>query len=360
MKAVIFRQHGGLDRLEYVEDMPVPQLEADEALVRVAYAALNRLDQFVVRGWKGLELDMPHIPGADFSGTVAAVGERVTGWAVGTPVTANPTIWCGRCGFCLRGEHSLCDTWHILGEHVRGSFAEFVKIPARNLVTIPAGFSMQQAAAAPTVAVTVWRMLVTRGQLRPGEVVLVVGAGGGVNSFAIQVARLLGATVWVVAGGTEKAQQALELGAEWAVDYQADPNWSRAVYQHSGKRGVDVVVDNVGAATWEASLRTLKKGGRLLTVGGTTGYSGQTPINIIFGRQVSIIGSTMGSQPDFETAMSFIFDGRLMVPIDQVYPLQQAREAEEHMQQGEHFGKILLQVAERLEVAKTLEVEGPG
>lgn len=345
MKAIIFRQHGTLDNLEYVEDMPVPELGPDEVLVRVSYAALNRLDQFVVRGWKGLNLELPHIPGADFSGEIAAVGDQVTGWRVGQRVTGNPTLWCGRCSFCWRGEHSMCDTMRLLGEHVRGTFAEFVKIPARNLIAVPDGFSMQQAAAAPTVAVTTWRMLVTKGQLRPGEVVLVVGAGGGVNSFTISLARLLGATVWVVAGGADKAQQALELGADWVVDREAEPDWSRAVYLHSGKQGVDVVVDNVGAATWEASLRTLKRGGRLLTVGGTTGYAASTPVNIVFGRQVSIIGSTMGSQPDFEAVMRLIFAGKLSVAIDRVYPLREARQAEERMKEGEHFGKILLEVA---------------
>ena len=199
MKAVIFRQHGGLDALEYVEDLPMPEVGPEDVLVRVHFAALNRLDQFVVRGWKGLELEMPHVPGADFSGQVVAMGEKVTGWTAGQPVTANPTLWCGRCVYCLRGEQSLCDHFAILGEHVRGTFAEFVKAPARNLVAVPDGFSMQQAAAAPTVAVTTWRMLVTKGQLRPGETVLVIGAGGGVNSFTIQLAKLLGATVWVVA-----------------------------------------------------------------------------------------------------------------------------------------------------------------
>ncbi|MCB0201188.1 MAG: zinc-binding dehydrogenase [Caldilineae bacterium] len=344
MKAVLFRQHGSLDVLEYVENFPVPELAPDEVLVKVRYAALNRLDQFVVRGWKGLNLPLPHIPGADFSGSVVALGEDVSGWVAGQPVTANPTLWCGHCHFCLAGQQSLCDTWAILGEHVRGSFAEFVVIPARNLVAVPDGFSMKQAAAAPTVAVTTWRMLVTRGQIKPGETVLIVGAGGGVNSFSIPLAKMLGATVWVVAGGAAKAQQAAELGADWVIDREAEPNWSKAAFLHSNKQGVDVVVDNVGAATWEASLRTLRKGGRLLTVGGTTGYTGQTPINIIFGRQVSIIGSTMGSQIEFEDVMRLIFAGKLAISIDRVYPLAEARQAEERMQEGQHFGKILLEI----------------
>ncbi|MEA3335127.1 MAG: zinc-binding dehydrogenase [Chloroflexota bacterium] len=345
MQAIVFHQHGDLDALEFVDNLPVPVIAADEVLVRVSFAALNRLDQFVITGWKGLTLEMPHIPGADFSGQIVATGTQVTGWVAGQAVTANPTMWCGECSFCLQGEHSLCDSWHILGEQIRGSFAQFVKVPARNLIAIPNDFSMQQAAAAPLVAVTTWRMLVTRGQLKPGQVVLIVGAGGGVNSFAIQLARLIGATVWVVASNSQKASRALELGADWVVDRSEQANWSKAVFLHSNKQGVDVVVDNVGENTWQDSLRSLKRGGRLLTVGGTTGYAGATPINLVFGRQLSILGSTMGSQSDFETVMGLLFRGKLATPIDSVFPLREARMAEERLQSGQHFGKILLRVA---------------
>ena len=266
---------------------------------------------------------MPHIPGADFSGSIVALGEDVSGWVAGQPVTANPSLWCGHCTYCLAGQQSLCDTFAILGEHVRGSFAEFVVMPARNLVAVPDGFPMKQAAAAPTVAVTTWRMLVTRGQLRPGETVLIVGAGGGVNSFSIPLAKMLGATVWVVAGGAAKAQQATRTGrglghrprgraelVEGSVSAQQQTGRRRGRGQR--RRG------DLGSQPAHAAA----KGGRLLTVGGTTGYTGQTPINIVFGRQVSIIGSTMGSQREFEDVMRLIFAGKLAVPIDRVYPLR--------------------------------------
>jgi NADPH:quinone reductase-like Zn-dependent oxidoreductase len=345
MRAVVFYRHGGPDVLEYREDIPAPQPGPGEVLVGVHYAALNRLDNFVRIGWKGLDLAFPHILGSDFSGTIAALGAGVSGWREGQRVVANPTLWCGKCPSCLAGWHNRCDSFAILGEHVPGAYAEFVRVPARNLVAIPDGYPDQLAAAAPLVGVTAWHMLITAGHLRAGESVLVVGAGGGVNSMAIQIAKLAGATVGVVAANAEKAAKARDLGADWTVDRAAEPNWSKAVYAATGRRGVDVVVDNVGAATWGNSLRCLARGGRLLTVGGTAGYDAVTPVNLMFGKHLSIIGSTMGTQADFETVMAQVWAGKLKPVVDHIFPLAEYPVALARMMAGEGFGKLLVQVA---------------
>lgn len=344
MRAIVFDRHGGPEVLTYREDIPTPHPGPGEVLVAVKYAALNRLDNFVRIGWKGLDLAFPHILGSDFSGTIAEPGVGVTGWAVGQRVVANPTLWCGRCAQCVAGWHNRCDSFAILGEHVRGAYAEYVVVPARNLVAIPDGYPDDLAAAAPLVSVTAWHMLITAGRLRAGESVLVVGAGGGVNSAAIQIAALAGATVGVVAANAEKAAKARALGAAWTVDRAAEPNWSKAVYALTGRRGVDVVVDNVGAATWGNSLRCLARGGRLLTVGGTTGYEATVPVNLMFGKHLSVIGSTMGTQADFEAVMAQVFAGRLKPVVDSVYPLAHYGDALARLLAGEAFGKILVQV----------------
>jgi NADPH:quinone reductase-like Zn-dependent oxidoreductase len=345
MRAIVFDHHGGPEVLEYRADIPVPQPAAGEALVRVRYAALNRLDDFVRTGWKGLDLAFPHILGSDFSGTIAELGAGVTGWTVGQRVVANPTLWCGHCAECIAGRHNRCDHFAILGEHVAGAYAEFVRIPARNLVAIPDGYPDDRAAAAPLVSVTAWHMLIAAGRLRAGETVLVVGAGGGVNSMAIQIARLAGARVLAVAANAEKAAKARELGAEWTVDRAAEPNWSRAVWTMTGRRGVDVVIDNVGPATWVSSLRSLAKGGRLLTVGGTTGYEAPVPVSLVFGKHLSIIGSTMGTQPDFEAVMAQVWAGKLLPVVDSVHPLAEYPAALARLLEGTAFGKILVQVS---------------
>jgi NADPH:quinone reductase-like Zn-dependent oxidoreductase len=344
MRAVVFSQHGGPEVLRYREDVPVPDPRPDEALVRVSWAALNRLDDFVRTGWRGLDLAFPHILGSDFSGTIARLGAGVTGWSEGQRVVANPTLWCGACPACLAGQHNRCEQFAILGEHVPGAYAEYVRVPARNLVSIRAGYSDELAAAAPLVGVTAWHMLVTAGHVRPGERVLMVGAGGGVNSMAIQIARLAGATVFVVAGNAKKAARASQLGADWVVDRSSEPNWSKAVWTATAKQGVNVVVDNVGAATWGASLRCLAKGGRLLTVGGTAGYEAVTPVNLLFGRHLSIIGTSMGTQADFQTVMGQIWTGKLKPVVDCAYPLAEYPAALARMLSGEGFGKVLLKV----------------
>ncbi len=344
MRAVVFERHGGPEVLAYREDISVPQPGPGEVLVAVRYAALNRLDDFVRTGWRGLDLAFPHILGSDFSGAISELGVGVTGWTVGQRVVANPTLWCGACPQCVAGYHNRCDVFAILGEHVPGAYAEFVKVPARNLVAIPDGYPDDLAAAAPLVSVTAWHMLIAAGRLRAGETVLVVGAGGGVNSMAIQIAKFAGATVGVVAANSDKAAQAHRLGADWVIDRSLEANWSKAAYAATGRRGVDVVVDNVGAATWSASLRCLARGGRLLTVGGTTGYEAVTPVNLMFGKHLSIVGSTMGTQPDFETVMAQVFAGRLKPVIDRIFPLPQYPDALARMLAGDAFGKILVQV----------------
>jgi NADPH:quinone reductase-like Zn-dependent oxidoreductase len=342
VRAQVFYQHGGPEVLQYREDISISQPAPDEVLVKVRYAALNRLDDFVRTGWRGLDLVFPHILGSDLSGTIAALGERVTGWQEGQRVVANPTLWCGRCRACLAGWHNRCDKSAILGEHTSGAYAEYVRVPARNLVLIPDGYPDDLAAAAPMVCITAWHMLITAGRVRPGERVLVVGAGGGVNSIAIQIARLAGATVLAVAANEKKAARARELGADWVVDRSSEPNWSKAVWAASGRRGVDVVVDNSGTATWIDSLRTLAKGGRLLTVGGTTGYEAATPINLLFGKHLSIIGSSMGTQAEFEAVMAQVWAGKLRPVIDSVYTLRDYPVALTRLLGGDAFGKILV------------------
>ena len=345
MQAVVFYRHGGPEVLEYRDDVPVPEPRPDEALVQVRYAALNRLDDFVRTGWRGLNLSFPHILGSDFSGMIAKIGEEVTGWQEGQRVVANPTLWCGECSYCRAGRHNQCERFAILGEHVSGAYAEYVRVPARNLLAVPDDIPMDLAAAVPLVGVTAWHMLVVAGCVRPGEKVLVVGAGGGVNTMAIQIARLAGATVLVIAGDAQKAEAARALGADWALSRQEFPDWGKAVWAATERRGVDIVVDNVGEATWTASLRSLARGGRLLTVGGTTGYNGPTPINLLFGRHLSIVGSTMGTQEDFEAVMAQVWAGKIRPVIDRVFPLAGYPTALERMLGGEGFGKILLKVA---------------
>lgn len=344
MKAIVISAHGGPEVLQYREDIPEPTPGPDDVLVKVAFAALNRLDNFVRIGWPGLELPMPFILGADGAGTIAAVGSRVEGWQVGQRVTYNPTLWCGHCTYCVAGEHPYCDEFGIIGEHAPGNYAEYVRVPARNLLAVPEGVDLRVAAAAPTVYVTAWRMLFTRGRLQPGETVLIVGAGGGVNTAAIQLARYAGAIPWVVAGDARKAEHALALGADWVIDRSAEPNWGKAVWAKTDKRGVQMVIDNVGEPTWVSSLRSLGPGGRLVTVGGTGGYKAVTPLNLVFARQLSIIGSTMGTQTEFEKVMQLIFAGRVQVAIDGVFALRDYPEALARMMSDDHFGKLVVEI----------------
>lgn len=341
MKAIVLRQHGGLDQVEYA-DVPRPSIGPDEVLVEIKAAALNRLDFWVMEGWPSLKLDLPHIMGCDGTGIIAELGTNVTGFAVGDRVAINPTRSCGRCSFCLSARDHMCDSFAIFGEHIPGFYAEYQAVPARNLLKMPAEASFEVAAAASLVYVTAWHMLIEAGRLQAGEDVLVVGAGGGVNTAAIQIARLAGAgTIYVVGSSDDKLAAARDLGADVTINRNAE-DWSKAIFKLTGRQGVDVVVDNVGAATYGLSLRALKKGGRLLTVGNTSGPKFEFDNRFMFGKHLSIIGSTMGPRQEYERVMKLIFSGRLQPPIDAVYPLSEGLTALNRMADGDLSGKLVL------------------
>lgn len=343
MKAVFFHQHGGPEVLE-VSQFPAPEPKPGQALVRVRAAALNRLDLWVRQGWPGLRLDLPHIPGADGAGEVAALGAGVEGIEAGQRVVINANLSCGRCGYCMAGRQNMCREWHLLGETIRGTYAEYVAVPAANLLRLPEGFDEHAAAAAGLVFHTAWHSLITRGRLQAGESVLVVGASGGVNTASIQVAKLAGARVYTVGSNAAKLALAESLGADVLIDRSKEENWARAVFEASGRRGVDVVVDNVGAATMPLSLRAAARGGRILTVGNSSGPNLEIDNRVIFGKHLTILGSTMGTHADFATVMGLVFEGRLRPALDRRFPLDDARAAQERLAAGEQMGKITLAI----------------
>ncbi len=341
MRALLLDRHGGPDA-QRIGDIATPRPGPGEALLRVEASALNRLDLWVRAGWPGLSLEMPHVGGSDIAGTVVARGDGVDAALVGRRVVVYPDLSCGRCAWCRGGDVTLCPEHRIIGEHAPGGFAEFAVVPATNLLAVPDGFPAVDAAAAALVFLTAWRMLVTRARLRAGETVLVVGSGGGVNSAAIQIARLAGASrVFVAAGGPQKAERARAIGATDVVDYRTAP-FDKEVHRLTARRGVDVVVDNVGKATWERSLRAATRGGRVVTVGGTTGYDPPAFLNQVFWKQLDVIGSTMGTRAEFETVMTLLFAGRLRAVVDRVLPLADGVEAMRALEAGENFGKIVL------------------
>jgi NADPH:quinone reductase-like Zn-dependent oxidoreductase len=342
MKAMQFRQHGDASVLEAAE-MPEPQPGPGEALVRIRAAALNRMDVAVRKGWPGLRLQLPHINGADGAGEVVAVGGATQSVKVGDHVSINANLGCGHCEYCLAGWDNLCVDWRLLGETVPGTYREYISLPERQLYVLPPGFDFHVAAAAALVFQTAWHSLITKGKLRPGETVLIVGAGGGVNTASLQVAKFAGARVIVIASGAEKAAMALDAGAALAIDRSKDPDWSKAAYIANGKRGVDVVVDNVGT-TMMSSLRALRKGGRLLTVGSSGGTTTEIDNRYVFYRHLSVIGSTMSPLRDFRQVMNLVAAGKLKPVIDSTYDLAQAAEAQRRLEQGAHFGKITLRV----------------
>ena len=339
MRACLFRSHGGPDVLR-LEEVPRPVPGPGEILVEARAAALNHLDLWVRRGLP-LGPALPHVGGADVAGVVAEVGEGVTGWSGGERVVINPTLWCGECRECRRGEESMCATVRILGEHTSGGFAEYVAVPARNAYRLPDSIPFETAAALPVSYQTAWRALLSRARLRAGEEVLVLGASGATAIAAIQIARLAGARVLAVTSGATNVGRVRALGAHVVYD-RAEVDFSREVWRETGKRGVDVVVENVGQATWKQSLRSLARGGRLVTYGATTGPDGATDLRVLFWRQLEIIGSTMASRGEFEEMLRVALRGELVPVIDSVVPLDRLAEAQARLEAGDHFGKIIV------------------
>ena len=342
MKAVLFHQHGGTEVLEY-GDFPTPEPGPGQVLVRLKTAALNRLDIWVRQGWPGIKLEYPHIPGADGAGEIAGVGEGVTGWKTGERVVINSNLGCGECEFCVAGRDNLCRNWRLLGENIRGTYAEYVAVPAGNLYRIPDGTAECKAAAAALVYHTAWHSLITRGNIRPAESVLVVGASGGVNTASIQIAKLAGAVVYVVGAGPEKLELARQQGADYLIDRLEEPDWSKTVFRLTDKRGVDIVVDNVGT-TFPLSFRAARKGGRILTVGNTGGPKIEIDNRFIFGKHLSLLGSTMGTRAEFANVMDLVFVGKLNPILDRSFPLSQAPAAQARLEKGDQMGKITLEI----------------
>ncbi|HUF13876.1 MAG TPA: alcohol dehydrogenase catalytic domain-containing protein [Longimicrobiales bacterium] len=340
MRAAIFHEHGGPEVVR-IEDVARPEPGEGEALIEVRAAALNHLDLWVRRGLP-IETTMPHIGGSDVAGVVAALGAgaEAAGHAVGQRVVVNPSISCGRCEWCRAGEQPLCETYRILGEHTQGGFAEFAVAPARDLYPIPDDYPFEKAAAAPLAFLTAWRALTTRARLKSGESVLVTGASGGVATAAIQIAKHAGARVFAVTS-TGHVERVRGLGADVVYDRLA-VDYGRELWKDTGKRGVDVVLDSVGAATWTTNVRSLSRAGRLVVYGATTGPAVETDLRLVFWKQLEILGSTMSNDVEFREVMDLVFGGALEPVVDVVWPLERAADAHARLEEGAALGKVVL------------------
>lgn len=348
MRAFVLHAHGDLSQLG-LADVPAPEVRGPlDVRVRLKAAALNHLDLWTVRGLPGLSLAFPHILGGDGAGIVDAVGTAVTRVQPGDAVLFNPGISCYRCEYCLAGEHSLCVEYRLLGEHVPGTLAEYIVVPEPNVFPIPTPpaphppLSFPEAAAFSLVTITAWRMLITRARLRPGETVLIWGIGGGVASTALRIAKLAGAHVIATSSSDAKLATARELGADVTLNHTVT-DVAREVRALTGKRGVDVVVEHVGEATWDQSLRALARGGRVVTCGGTTGPTLTVDVRRLFWYQWDILGSTMGSAEEYREIVRLLGQGQLRPLIDSVHALRDAARAFERLSSGDHMGKVVVE-----------------
>ena len=340
MKAVLFREHGGPDKLSY-EEMPMPQIGSQEVLIRVKACALNHLDIWVRQGSPAYAIPLPHVSGSDVAGVVEEVGGQVERVKAGDRVFVSPGISCWNCEFCLAGRDNMCRTYNLLGARMHGGYAEYVKVPFRNVLPIPENVPFEQAAAFPLVSVTASHMLFALAELQHGETVLVMGAGSGVGMMAVQLAKLAGARVITTVGSDDKIPKAVVLGADAVIDHSKE-NVAERVKLLTEGRGVDVVVEHIGPAVWDSCLESLSKGGRLITCGATTGGDVALNLRSVFARQLTIKGSYMGTRAELVKAADLIGQKRLIAVIDRTFPLQDARAAQELMLSRKFFGKIVL------------------
>lgn len=342
MKAVLFREHGGPEKLT-LEELPTPTIGTGEVLVRVKACALNHLDIWIRQGNPAYPIPLPHVSGSDIAGVVEQIGAQVEGVTVGARVVVSPGLSCWKCENCLAGRDNFCSTFGIVGAKTHGGYAEYVKVPFLNILPIPENLAFEQAAAFPLVSVTASHMLFALAGLQHGETVLIMGAGSGVGSMAVQLAKLAGARVITTVGSDEKIPKAVVLGADAVINHSKEKVAERVKLLTEGK-GVDVVIEHIGPEVWETCLASLAKGGRLITCGATTGAEVKLDLRYVYSRQFTIKGSYMGTRAELVKAAELVGQKRLMAVIDRTYPLREARAAQELMLSRKFFGKIVLTV----------------
>lgn len=343
MKAIVFHEHGGPEVLKF-EDVPEPKPKADEVLIKVRASGCNYNDVWARRGLPGLKVSLPHISGSDLAGEVADIGNQVSTVAVGDKVLIHPCLSCRVCEFCTSGREYFCRSFKIYGFEtgpLEGGHADYAKLPQANVIPMPKRLSFEEAASIPLVFLTAWHMLVTRAGIQPGNTVLLLGAGSGLGIAGIQIAKLHGARVIATVGSDAKIEKAKKLGADEVLNHTTQDVAAEA-RRLTNKRGVDIVFEHVGEATWEKSILSLAYGGKIVTCGATTGYMGRTDLRHIFWKQLSILGSHEGSKAELLTVLRFVEEGKLKPVVDRVFPLEKAAEAQQLLESRQHFGKIVL------------------
>jgi NADPH:quinone reductase-like Zn-dependent oxidoreductase len=337
MKAIRIHAFGGPEVLKF-EDVPEPELRKDQVLVQVKACALNHLDLWIRKGIPGIQL--PLILGSDVSGVIARVGEYITDLKEGQRVLLAPMSACYHCEFCLRGEHSFCSQFTVRGQRINGGDCEYVAVPRVEVIPIPETLTYDEAASVPLVFLTAWHMLVTRAKVHHGQTVLVLGAGSGVGTAAIQICKMLGCTVITTAGNERKLDLARELGADYTIDHYKQKIADEV--KKISRPGVDVVFEHTGQATWPDSLRSMKAGGTLVTCGATTGYEGKLDLRVLFTRQLTFMGSYMGTMGDLHEVLKYVFAGTLKPVVDKTFPLRETAKAHEYLEKGDQFGKVVV------------------